>query len=175
MTTAINVTEKDTLPLLITSEDVGLNYQTFEQQTKKPRNAGLGLIMGVLVPCILSIFGAILFLRIGKITGEVHMFIMYCNTKKGWFSNDNFIFHYWLQYYCFNIVVCVSNLHKWKSKRRWGILYPFDNLKNLNILLNYNIAYFQNSWTRIWWKYRLHLLCCSYSGWYHLYQRFKKI
>lgn len=42
---------------------------------KLNKGTGLGLVMGVYIPCILNIFGVILFLRIGKIVGEV------CNVK----------------------------------------------------------------------------------------------
>jgi hypothetical protein len=73
MTTS-TIEEESTSPLLVTIEQPDtVKYNTFNNGTTQVRTGGLGLVMGVFIPCILNIFGAILFLRLGKITGEVRV------------------------------------------------------------------------------------------------------
>eukprot|EP00761_Pharyngomonas_kirbyi_P014727 gb/GECH01014757.1/.p1 GENE.gb/GECH01014757.1/~~gb/GECH01014757.1/.p1 ORF type:complete len:964 (+),score=178.28 gb/GECH01014757.1/:1-2892(+) len=77
-------------PLLLNEDSSygtsGLKFvKSDETESKEDTSGKLGLFMGVLVPCVLSIFGVILFLRLGMIVGQSGVILSFVMLILGYF------------------------------------------------------------------------------------------
>ena len=66
---SISIDPSENLPLV--QNEFNINNEDVVKKKKKKKIKKLGMLTGVFIPVILNIFGVILFLRLGVLTGQV--------------------------------------------------------------------------------------------------------